>query len=262
MGRIRLIMRLLPRGPAAAVVLNEEQVAAVGAKRFPVVATVNGHTWRTTVTRKHGEFLLGLNREVRAGAGVDAGDSVELEIGLDSDPGDVDVPDTLAAALDGDPLARAAFEALSYTHRKEYARWIKDTKREETGARSDHPVVIIEPPRGPGPTPGSPSTRLTAAAVRPYAPAISMASISTGLGSAWSSRGGTPGEHGSQRCRRYDEDHRSGHAKESDLDDVADRLEQCLPAPPGCLEVATSAVHGVRRDRGGSARVVLFWRAV
>lgn len=67
MGSVRLTTTLESRGPAAAIVLDDEQVANVGegAKRFPVVATVNGYTWRTTVTRMRGEFLLGLNRAVR-----------------------------------------------------------------------------------------------------------------------------------------------------------------------------------------------------
>jgi hypothetical protein len=66
MASLRLTATLVPRGSAAAVVLTEKQVAAVGegAKRFPVVATVNDYTWRTTITRMRGEFLLGLNREV------------------------------------------------------------------------------------------------------------------------------------------------------------------------------------------------------
>jgi len=136
-GHIRLTATLEPRGPAAAVVLDAGQVAAVGegAKRFPDVATVNGYTWRTTVTRMRGEFLLGLNREVREGAGVNAGDSVEVEIGLDDAPRQIDVPESLAAALERDSLADAAFKALSYTHRKEYARWIEDAKRDETRQR-------------------------------------------------------------------------------------------------------------------------------
>src|SRR5215831_13776998 len=71
MGEIQFTALLQPRGPAAAVVLDDAQVAAVGegAKRFPVVATVNGYTWRTSVARMGGEFLLGLNKEVRQGAG-------------------------------------------------------------------------------------------------------------------------------------------------------------------------------------------------
>ena len=137
MGEIRLTATLQERGPAAAVVLDDEQVSAVGegAKRFPVVANVNGYSWRTTVTRMRGEFLLGLSREVREAAGVDAGDSVDVEIELDTAPREVDVPEALATALRGDPAAEAAFGALAYTHRKEYARWIDEAKREDTRQR-------------------------------------------------------------------------------------------------------------------------------
>jgi hypothetical protein len=38
----------------------------------------------------------------------------------------------------------------------------------------DHPVAIIEAPRGPAPTPGGSTTRLTAATVRPYAAACDI----------------------------------------------------------------------------------------
>jgi Bacteriocin-protection, YdeI or OmpD-Associated/Domain of unknown function (DUF1905) len=137
MGSVRLTATLVSRGPAAAVVLDDEQVAAVGegAKRFPVVATVNGYTWRTTVTRMRGEFLLGLNRAVREEAGVEAGDSVEVNLELDTAPREVEVPEALANALAKDSEARAAFDRLAYTYRKEYARWIHDAKRDETRQR-------------------------------------------------------------------------------------------------------------------------------
>lgn len=128
---------LVPRGPAAAVVLDGEQVAVVGegAKRFPVVATVNGYSWRTTVTRMGGEFLLGLNRAVREEAGVEAGDSVEVMLELDTAPREVELPEALANALAEDSEAHAAFDRLAYTYRKEYARWIDDAKRDETRQR-------------------------------------------------------------------------------------------------------------------------------
>src|SRR4051812_49517012 len=75
MGSSAFRTTLQARGPAAAVVLDDAQVQSIGegAKRFPVVATVNGYTWRTSVARMRGEFLLGLNREVREAAGVTAG---------------------------------------------------------------------------------------------------------------------------------------------------------------------------------------------
>jgi hypothetical protein len=137
MGLIRFRTQLRRRGPAAAIVLDDAQVATVGegARRFPVTATVNGYTWRTSVARMGGEFLVGLNRQVREGAGVQAGDDVEVTIELDAAPRDVEVPEALAAALTTDPQAKAAFERMAFTHRKEYARWIAEAKREETRDR-------------------------------------------------------------------------------------------------------------------------------
>jgi hypothetical protein len=136
-GSVRLTTTLAARGPAAAVVLDDAQVAAIGegAKRFPVRATINGYSFRTTVTRMRGEFLLGLNREVRESAGAEAGDTVEVAIELDTEPREVDVPEALATALADDAAARATFEALSFTHRKEYARWVAEAKRAETRDR-------------------------------------------------------------------------------------------------------------------------------
>lgn len=54
MGVIQFGAQLQPRGPAAAIVLDDAQVAIVGegARRFPVVATVNGYTWRTSVAHR------------------------------------------------------------------------------------------------------------------------------------------------------------------------------------------------------------------
>jgi hypothetical protein len=128
---------LQKRGPAAAVVLDDEQVATVGqgAKRFPVRATVNDYTWRGSVARMKGEFLLGLNREVREAAGVEAGDTVSVTLVPDTEERTVEVPDDLATALAGDAKAKAAFDKLAYTHRKEFARWVGEAKREETRVR-------------------------------------------------------------------------------------------------------------------------------
>ncbi|HET7573065.1 MAG TPA: YdeI/OmpD-associated family protein [Gaiellaceae bacterium] len=137
MGSIRFTATLVPRGPAAAIVLDEEQVAEVGegAKRFPVVATLNGREFRLSVARMRGEFLLGLSRAVREAAGVEAGDTVQVTLTLDAAPREVEVPPALAEALAADTAARAGFDGLAYTHRKEYARWIAEAKGEDTRAR-------------------------------------------------------------------------------------------------------------------------------
>lgn len=133
-GSITLTAELQPRGPAAAFVLDDEQVAIVGegAKRFPARATINGVTLRTTVTKMRGEYLFGLSRAAREQAGVETGDTVTFTLELDGEPRTVEVPEALATALAADPKARAAFDALAYTHRKEFARWVAEAKREDT----------------------------------------------------------------------------------------------------------------------------------
>jgi Bacteriocin-protection, YdeI or OmpD-Associated/Domain of unknown function (DUF1905) len=135
--RLEFTTTLEPRGPAAAVVLSEEQVAAIGEgkKRFPVKVTINGHTWRGSVARMGGEYLIGLSRAVRGAAGVERDETVEVVIELDTEERTVDVPPALEELLAGDPAAKAGFDGLSYTHRKEYARWIAEAKQEATRER-------------------------------------------------------------------------------------------------------------------------------
>jgi uncharacterized protein YdeI (YjbR/CyaY-like superfamily) len=82
-----------------------------------------------------GEYLVGLSREVREKAGVEPGDSVEVTLVLDREPRQVELPSELADALAHDARAQANFEAMSFTHRKEFARWISEAKREDTRRR-------------------------------------------------------------------------------------------------------------------------------
>jgi hypothetical protein len=108
---------------------------AFGRVRAPVVVTVNGHSFRTTTMRYGGVDLIGLNREVRDAAGLGAGDRAAFELAADAQPREVELPEALAAALHDDVVARDAFNTLSYTHRREYARWIAEAKREDTRER-------------------------------------------------------------------------------------------------------------------------------
>lgn len=137
MGALRLETTLQPRGPAAAIVLTEEQAAAIGegAKAFPVVASIGDKTVRGRVSRMGTEYLFGFSRAAREAAGLEIGADLRVEIALDTAPREVDVPPALAEALDQDAAAKAAFEALAYTHRKEFARWIAEAKRDETRDR-------------------------------------------------------------------------------------------------------------------------------
>jgi hypothetical protein len=114
-----------------------------GRARAPVRGTVESAAFRTTVAVYGGRYYLGFNKELRERAGIAIGDEVEVTLELDSEPRTVEMPPPLAEALARDAEAKAAFEELSYTHRNEYARWIAEAKREETGERRVERAVAM-----------------------------------------------------------------------------------------------------------------------
>lgn len=109
--------------------------AVFGRARPPVNVTINGFTYRSTVAVYGDGYFLPVNRENRAGADVDAGDRVTVELSSDDAERTVDVPPDLAAGLDADPPIRARFDALSFSHRREFVRWVSEAKRPETRER-------------------------------------------------------------------------------------------------------------------------------
>ena len=106
-----------------------------GRARAPIRVTIAGFTFRTTVAVYGGRAIVGVNKANREAAGVEAGDRVPVEIDLDTEPREVEVPPELAEALEPEPELREFFDGLSYTHRREYADWVAEAKREETRMR-------------------------------------------------------------------------------------------------------------------------------
>jgi len=122
---------------ATGIEVPTEVVAALGStKRPPVRVTINGHTYRSTVAVLGGRFMVGVSAEVRAAAGVAAGDEVEVEMELDTTPREVTVPPALAKALDRDAAARRTFEALSYSRKRLLVDPIANAKTDETRDRN------------------------------------------------------------------------------------------------------------------------------
>ena len=103
--------------------------------RPPVTVTVAGHTYRTTVGAMGGRFMLPISAERRAAAGVAAGDEVEVEIVLDTEPREVSVPADFAAALSDDDAARSAFDKMSKSHKERWILSITSAKAPETRER-------------------------------------------------------------------------------------------------------------------------------
>jgi len=136
MSELRIRTTIQQRGPAAAIVLDAEQVAALGgAKNAPVTLTIGDATVRARIGTMAGEHLLGLSKERRAALAVEAGDEVDAVIALDEAERVIELPPELEAALAGDPAATAAFESLAPSRRKEVARGIAEAKAAATKER-------------------------------------------------------------------------------------------------------------------------------
>ena len=121
---------------ATGLVVPADVVDALGAgKKPPVRVTIGGHTYRSTVAVRGGRYLLPLSAENRAGAGVAAGDEVDVDVELDDQPREVAVPADLAAALEGDDAARKTFEGLPYSHRQRHVLAVEEARTPETRQR-------------------------------------------------------------------------------------------------------------------------------
>jgi hypothetical protein len=119
-----------------------EVIAALGSlKKPPVVVSLAGYSYRSTVAVMGGVFMLPLSKANREAAGVKGGDQVEVTLELDQAPRAVDLPDDLAAALDEKPGARAAFDKLPPSHRKEHVRQVETAKAAETRTRRIAAIV-------------------------------------------------------------------------------------------------------------------------
>jgi hypothetical protein len=139
---VRFETEISDHPPALGFDLPFDPKEAFGKVRAPVRVTINGYEFATTVAAMGGRVFVGMNREVREGTGVEAGDRVEVELVLDDEPRTVEVPPDLAAALDRDE--RAFLDSLSFTHRKEYVNWIEGAKRMETRqARIEKTVTML-----------------------------------------------------------------------------------------------------------------------
>jgi hypothetical protein len=98
----------------------------------PVRATFDGVAFRGSLV-KYGNprHMLPVLKDVRAKIGKGVGDTIDVVVWKDDEVRTVEVPAEFAKLMKKEGVL-AAFEKLSYTHRKEYCRWIGEAKKEET----------------------------------------------------------------------------------------------------------------------------------
>jgi hypothetical protein len=118
----------------AHVPVSFDQRAVFGRARPPVVVTIGGSSYRSTIAIMAGETFVPLRRSHREAAGLMGGEAVAVTLTLDTAPRAVDVPAEVAEAIAA-AGARAAWDALSYSHQREHAEAIEAARRPETRAR-------------------------------------------------------------------------------------------------------------------------------
>jgi hypothetical protein len=121
---------------ATGIRVPPEVIASLGPSKRPAVhATINGHTYRSTIAPLGGEFMLPLSAENRLAAGVAAGDEVNVELELDTEPREVTVPQDFREAIDRDADAKRFFDGLSYSQKLRHVLSIEQAKTDETRQR-------------------------------------------------------------------------------------------------------------------------------
>jgi len=139
MARARFTARLRPSGRGVGghlVDVPDEVVAALGGRgRIPVQASFNGIPYRGSIVRMGGVMMLGVTKAIMAEAGAGPGEVLDVVVENDEAPREVEVPPELTKALKRNRAARAVWDGLSFSHRREYVGYIVEAKKEETRAR-------------------------------------------------------------------------------------------------------------------------------
>jgi hypothetical protein len=121
---------------ATGIEVPAEVVASLGPSKRPAVRVrIKGHTYRSSVAPLGGVFMLPVSAENRTSAGVAAGDEVDVDIELDTEPREVIMPPDFTEALDHDARARRFFDGLSYSQKLWHVTSIEGAKTAETRQR-------------------------------------------------------------------------------------------------------------------------------
>ena len=103
--------------------------------KVPVDTTIDGVPYKGGLFRMGmPDHMLGVPKSIRQQIGKGPGDIVAIVLWKDDAPREVEVPPELKARMKKAGVL-PFFESLSFTHRKEYSRWITEAKKDETRAR-------------------------------------------------------------------------------------------------------------------------------
>lgn len=106
-----------------------------GKVRAPVRVSLNGYTYRSTIAAMGGTVCIPLRRSNREAAGLEGGETLDVEIALDTGKRVVTPPRELVRALKAKPSAWNRWRELSFSHQREYVEAISEARKPETRAR-------------------------------------------------------------------------------------------------------------------------------
>lgn len=110
----------------------------------PIQATFDGEPYRGSLMNCGMErHTLGVLKSIRTKIGKGPGDTIDVEVWRDDVARTVGIPAEFMMLLKREGLLNG-FEKLSYSHRKEYVRWISEAKKEETRqARMTRAIAML-----------------------------------------------------------------------------------------------------------------------
>jgi hypothetical protein len=139
--RMRFETTLFQMGNNTGIEVPPEVVEGLGGgKRAAVRVEVNGYVYSSTMAVMGGRQLIPFSADKRQATGLVGGDSISVELTLDTTERTVEIPEDLAAAL-GAAGVRAAFDALAPSTRKAHAGSVAEAKAPETRARRISKIV-------------------------------------------------------------------------------------------------------------------------
>ncbi len=125
-----------PTGTGTFVGIPREVAEKLGLSRRPKIqAVIAGHPYRGSLMPSNDGFCLGVLKAIQEAAGVTRGDTITVEMALDTAPRVIEPPADLAKALRRDKQAAAAWAKLSYTNKREIATSLEEAKKQETRER-------------------------------------------------------------------------------------------------------------------------------
>ncbi len=121
---------------AACVIFPYDVQECFGTKgQVKINATFDGVPYRGSMANMGFGHIVILRKDIKAKVGKSHGDIVHVTVQKDTAERVVEVPQELKDAFKTNPDAKAFYDTLSYTNRKEYARWIDTAKKQETKDR-------------------------------------------------------------------------------------------------------------------------------